>query len=491
MKSFSAMCPRRVSAVGSVILLAILHGCAGGLGLRSSAPPIVSVHEGPNLLVLCHFPCGPLGPVALERAEAAWDVAAAYLERNLKPEGTPPPTIHLYGSEPEYAAVEASIAGGRFRETRGFSSRDSRSAHLLVEATLKELVEDIGLPFHYLRAIAHEAAHLATYDLAAGAYWPPWLAEGFAGWVERETGGIALESQKSETNPWASTHLWRVQRLQETDTLPTAHDLLLGARLQLTIPDAYALWTEFFHFLVSGPFADETRELVLAVSEEPIQEEFAWPIVAAAAEKVFDSDRMREVDEAFRDHLSESRPKWMEIRRTLQSVDQASGRWLQFATSSDPGGALAWRVAGLPVDKGVRIDTRVEPLGNGPWEARLALGRSNGADPLLLALESDGTVQLFQFPSVDPGSLTRVAETPPPSPDLVLEGEQLIELEFGAGELRITWGPDQLEAHFPLEAHFELSDSEPNGVWGVGVGPGSAAVWSALPGTDPGHTSFP
>ncbi len=464
----------RVGTAGSVLLFLLVQGCAGALLLRSPAPPVVSVHSGAHLEVVCHFPCGAWGQEALERAEAGWEAVADYLEAESPSKDLTLPTIHLYGAESEYEAVEAYIAGGRFRDTRGFSSRDSRSAHLLVDASVAEAVGEVGLPAHYLRAIAHEAAHLATYDLAAGAYWPPWLAEGMAGWVERETDGIELGNPIA-ADPWASTHLWRAQRLLTAGELPGADEILLGAPLRLTIPDAYAVWTEFFHFMVSGPYRDEMKELVVAVADDQIPEEYAWPVVAAAAEDMFGVDRIAELDSAFRNRLEETQPQWMEVRRSLQPLGDSRDRWLQVATGGDPGGALAWRVRGLPIEEDLRIEARVQGLGKGPWEARLALGRANGDDPLLLAVDSDGWIRLFEFPSADPASPTLLTEQPPPSTDIDLVGQQSIELEFAPGELWLRWGS------LSLEATFELTESEPNGVWGIGVGPRSAAIWNELP----------
>ena len=244
-----------VRSAASVWLALTLAGCALG-GPPVSPPPLVSVHGDGPIAVHCHFPCGPLGEEALAVARESWSLTAGFLG-NPAPGGEGsggvrrtaggPATLHLYGSWPDYLAVEDSVAGGAFRDTGAFASRNDRAAHVLVPA---DLARTLGrIPGHHRRAVAHEAAHLASYDLARGAYWPPWLAEGLAGWAERR---LALDDAAfagRRDDPWASTHLWRVQRMLEQGTLPGVEATLTGAPLELTRPDAYAFWIELFHFL--------------------------------------------------------------------------------------------------------------------------------------------------------------------------------------------------------------------------------------------------
>jgi hypothetical protein len=442
----------------------VLGGCATLLG--GGPPGVESVVEGKYVDVLCHFDCGPAGPEALQLAEETWERVAEYL-------AVPPDTllesrarVHLYGTPDDYADVADRLAGGQFLATGAFSSRDHRNAHILASAELSGLLG--GLSFHHRRSVVHEAAHLAAYDLARGAYWPPWLAEGLAGWAERSVVVETAVGDVWEENPWASTQLWRVQRLIEVGALPAVGETLTGGAVELSLGDAYAFWIELFHFLVHGPWADEMQELVQDVARREVPEDRAWPEVGRQVSEVFSASDLQAVDDAFRSYVQGLRPGWIELFRSVEAVPDEPGSWLQHSVVDVPVGAFAWRSGNPGRWGGFRVESRVEPLGGPPWEIRLALVRHEG-DPLLLSVDWEGAVRLLEFSFDRPAELDTLATNrladPPPAEEAFAFG---VRFQQGRVGIRLAGGEEVL---------LPLRDAEPTGLWGPGVGPGTVAIW--------------
>lgn len=452
----------------------LLPGCASG-SARALAEATV-IHGGDQIRVACHFECDRLGSEALRTAELAWAAVAELLEAVPPPAGGRRPVIHLWGSLAEYRLIESRVAGGQFRDVGGFSSRAQRVAHVLILDDLPPAyLEHTRLPVHYRRNVAHEAAHLATYDLALGAYWPPWLAEGMAGWVERQvvdrtrpTGEMAIQ----EANPWAATHLWRVQRLLAADALPSVTDVLTGAPLALSLADAYALWTELFDFLLSGAFASETRALVREVAATRIPEASAWPAVAEIARRVFREEGFERADQDFRRHIRSLQPGWVEALRSLEETPTGLGAWLQHAVTDVPAGAIAWRTGVAGPAEGFRVQGSVLPLGEAPWEFRIALARVGGS-PLLVGVDSEGRVQLLELDGDRPELVSTTASSalpaPPPGVDMIH-----FSVRFLPGEITVQVDGDPEGVTFPVPG------AEPEGVWGVGVASGTSVLWEGL-----------
>jgi len=454
--------------------VALLHGCTGGAGLLRGPVETVVLHRGSYLQVACHFECDHLGIDALHTAEEAWGWVASLLGVDpAPPEGTRA-TLHLYGSVADYAFVEARLGGGQFREMGGFSSRSQRTAHVLVPSDLpRDYVELSGLPLHYRRSVAHEAAHLAAYDLALGAVWPPWLAEGVAGWVERQTVlGSSERLAGQEANPWAATHLWRAQRLMASDELPSVSDLLTGAPLFLSLPNAYAVWTEAFDFLISGPFASQMEELVREAAASPIPEERSWPVVGEMASRVFGEEGLAAADEAFRAHLGTRQPGWIELYRSLEDAPEGRGAWLQHAVTDLARGAFAWRAGEVGPRQGFRVLASVRPLVRGPWEIRFILARAAGS-PLLVSVGSDGRVVLAEFDPERPEAMaeldSRALVTPPGA-----SGTFRISVLSIRGGLGVQLEGEAEDVLFPMPGF------NPDGLWGVGVAPGTTVLWEEL-----------
>ena len=457
-----------------LLALALLPGCTGGAGLSRGPSETVVLHRGSYLQVACHFECDQLGFDALHTAEEAWGWVASLLGVDpAPPEGTRA-TLHLYGSVADYTFVEARLGGGQFRDVGGFSSRSQRTAHILVPSDLpRDYMELSGLPLHYRRSVAHEAAHLAAYDLALGAVWPPWLAEGVAGWVERQTVlGSPERLAGEEANPWAATHLWRVQRLMASDELPSVSDLLTGAPLLLSLSNAYAVWTEAFDFLISGPFASRMEELVREAAGSPIPEERSWPVVGEMASGIFGEDGLAAADEAFRAHLGTRRPGWIELYRSLEDAPEGEGAWVQHAVTDLARGALAWRAGEVGPGRGYRILASVRPLVRGPWEIRFILARAVGS-PLLVAVSSEGRVVLAEFDPERPEAMVE------------LDSQALVSLPVASGPFQISVRAIRggLSVHLEGEADdvlFPMPGFTPDGLWGVGVAPGTTVLWEEL-----------
>ncbi len=482
-----------VRSTASVWLALTLAGCALG-GPPVSPPPLVSVHGDGPIAVHCHFPCGPLGEEALAVARESWSLTAGFLGNpgpggegsgGVRRTAEGPATLHLYGSWPDYLAVEDSVAGGAFRDTGAFASRNDRAAHVLVPA---DLARTLGrIPGHHRRAVAHEAAHLASYDLARGAYWPPWLAEGLAGWAERR---LALDDAAfagRRDDPWASTHLWRVQRMLEQGTLPGVEATLTGAPLELTRPDAYAFWIELFHFLAQGDEGPRLREVVRAVASREIPAERAWPAVGEIVREHLTAEEMARMEEGFHAHLQAGAVGGVELFRSLEEVEVRPGSWAQYAVVDAPVGSFAWRAAELASTAGFRVTLQVEPQAvdpeEGDWEVRVALGTRDG-DPLLVALDRQGGVFLRSFPPNPLGTLETLASRPgalpPPTGSIALE----VRFEPGEVGLRVLGG-EAVTLPAPGLA--------PSGLWGPGVGPGTVAHWGGwrLSGLPPAASEDP
>lgn len=443
-----------------------LAGCTAALQSLEGLPEPVSHHEGPYLTVICHFECGSLGDEALAISGEAWELVATYLGVSPLPEAPGPATLHLYGGLREYRRVENRIAGGRFRDTGAFSARDDRSAHLLVP---RDLGSRLGtLSFHHRRNVAHEAAHLASYDRARGAFWPPWLAEGLAGWVERELVAGGVPGAVQENNPWASTQLWRIQRLLELGSLPGVPETLTGQPIELTLADAYAYWIELFHFLVHGPWADEMQELVRGVAAREIPEERAWPEVGRMVSETLGEGELTEIDSQFRSYIRELQPGWVELFRSLERRVDEPGVWLQHAVGGQPVGAFAWRSGDPGRWQGFSLDTRVEPLGDDPWEVRIALVRRDD-DPIFVSLDSDGVLQLLEFSLGSPDRISVLQRDRVEAPG-VEDRLVAFRVRFRPGRVdaRVDGGP---------EVTFSLPDAAPTGLWGLGVAPETVALW--------------
>ena len=463
------------SGVAVLLLAALLQGCFGAPLSPGPVPDVQVIHSGTFLRVACHFECGDLGRETLRTGELAWRWTAVVLGVEPDPSDAPPPTVHLFASRADYQTAEARIGGGEFHDRNGFSSREHRAAFVFVPAELpRPYLERTGLPLSTRRNIAHEAAHLASYELAFGAYWPPWLAEGLAGWVEREAvvrpAGVGFIEAR---NPWAATHLWRVQRLLQADLLPTVPDLMTGAPLPLSLEDAYAVWTEVFDYLVRGPFSEETRLLVHEVAATRIPEARAWPAVAEVAERTFGRDRMEEADAGFRSHVQRRRPGWVEVFRSVDPAAHGPDTWLQYAETELPVGALVWRMGDPGEADGFVVEGRVRPLGGDPWEVRVSLAPVEGAS-LLVAIASDGHVRLIDLDLERPDRLSVRASdrfgtsAPFPGP------EALLSVRFVPGEIRVA-----VDGR-PSDVSFEAPDLRPAGLWGIGVAPGTPVVWEGL-----------
>ncbi len=448
------------------LLFLLLTGCTAALQSLERLPEPVSHHEGQYLTVVCHFECGALGDEALAISEEAWELVASYLGVSPRPEAPEAATLHLYGEWREYQRVEDRIAGGRFRDTGAFSVRDDRSAHVMVP---RDLGARLGtLSFHHRRNVAHEAAHLASYDRARGAYWPPWLAEGLAGWVERELVVEGVPGAIQENNPWASTQLWRIQRLLELGSLPGVPETLTGRPIELTLGDAYAYWIELFHFLVHGPWADDMEELVREVAAREIPEDRAWPEVGAMVQDAFGEEGLAEIDSQFRSYIRELQPGWVELFRSLERRVDEPGVWLQHAVGGLPVGAFAWRSGDPGRRQGFWVETRVEPLGDEPWEVRVALVRRDD-DPLFVSLDSDGILQLLEFSYEAPDRVS------------VLQRERVTtpRVENRLVALRVRFRPGRVDVRVDggPEVEFSLPDAAPTGLWGLGVAPETVALW--------------
>lgn len=445
-------------------LTLVLGGCATLLG---GGPPGVHTEvEGRHVQVLCHFDCGAAGAEALELAEETWYRVAEYLDLPPDAPHDSRARIHLYGTPDDYADVEERMAGGQFLATGAFSSRDHRSAHILVPAELTQLLG--GLSFHHRRSVVHEAAHLAGYDLAQGAYWPPWLAEGLAGWAERTVVVDTAPGEVQEENPWASTQLWRVQRLIEVDALPPVEGTLRGGPVELSLADAYAFWIELFHFLVHGPWEAEVQAILQDVARQEIPADEAWPEVGRQVSAVFSADDFEAIDQAFRQYIRELRPGWVELFRSVEAVPHEPGSWLQHSVVDVPVGAFAWRAGSPGRWGGFRVESLVEPLGGPPWEIRMALVQHQG-DPLLLSMDWEGTVRLLEFSFDRPAQLdtlaqSRLAQPPPDSAAFSLG----VRFQHGRVGIRLAGGEEVL---------LPVRDAEPTGLWGPGVGPGTVAIW--------------
>lgn len=465
--------PRRRAALAFPVLLPVLGGCAGGFGLWSSPPEPVSAERGEYVEVVCYFECGTIARDALRTAEAAWRLTAVYLGSPPEVQGERFPSLHLYGSFRDYEIVEDAIAGGRFRDYGGFSSRDTREAHLPVPSHLPSgVLERIGLPALHSRAVAHEAAHLAAYELAEGAYWPLWLAEGLAGWVEREVVASGGAERVHRMNPWASTRLWRVQRLLQDESTPSVDAILQGRPMEISVADAYSLWTEVFHFLARGPYAADMRRFIRTVADEPIPEERAWEAVGEILEASVGSDVLAEVDDAFRDHVARVGPAWVEIFRSVQPVSGNPGQWFQHSVMGMPTGALAWRTADAGEPPGFVAAGTVEPVGGGEWEVRIPLDREDD-DPLVVAVRSQGDVRLLEFAYETADEPTLLEERPVAS-SLPLDGRVDLAVQFQPGEVAVRVGVDR------APVAFDVPGARPTGMWGIGVAPDSYVVWSRL-----------
>ncbi|TVR62325.1 MAG: hypothetical protein EA422_11465, partial [Gemmatimonadales bacterium] len=424
----------------------------------------------------CHFPCGELGDEALAVARESWALTAGFLGQSqdgVRRSADGPATLHLYGSWEDYLAEEDRLAGGTFRETGAFASRDDRAAHVLVPGELSAALGRI--PGHHRRTIAHEAAHLASYDLARGAFWPPWLAEGLAGWAERR---LALDDAAfagRRDDPWASTHLWRVQRMMELGTLPGVEATFSGAPVELSLPDAYAFWIELFHFLAQGSYGERIQEVVRAVASQEIPAARAWPAVGEIVQETLSPQEMAAMEEEFRAYLSGGALGWVELFRSLEEEDARPGSWIQYAIVEAQVGSFAWRAAEPAPTRGFRLTVQVEPTPVNPeadpWEVRVALG-TRGGDPLLVALDGEGGIHLRSFPPNPLGTLeTLASRARSPRPDPASEPEPItMEVRFEPGEVAV-----RVLGEAPVV--FPAPGLSPSGLWGPGVAPGTLARW--------------
>ncbi|MFT5479039.1 MAG: hypothetical protein ACI8Y8_004412 [Planctomycetota bacterium] len=202
--------------------------------LSSTLTSVPSVAAGPHFRIECHFDHPACARQALDVAEAVWPIAVAlYPDETGAQHAGPtrtPLVVHLFRDEAAYGMAENLLTGRLYRRSQAFAHRTSRTAHVAVKPAVgNHALEQLGLPEQTLRLIAHEAAHLARFErMPNNALHPGWFLDGNAGFVDQEVMEAIGRSPGLERDPWTSQEIVSLQRMLETNRLPTASARCFG-----------------------------------------------------------------------------------------------------------------------------------------------------------------------------------------------------------------------------------------------------------------------
>lgn len=425
-----------------------------------AAPKERSVATGPHVRVICHFEDAKIAQQALRTAQKAWAPAAKLYGVN-DAALFEPSAIHLFRHAEEYMAAQTKLAGGRFRHNLAFSSRRRRAAYIAIQPSCSDrTLAAVGLPALTLRQIAHETAHLASFDAPAdGRPQAQWFAEGAATWIAELAMAEMDGAPKPESDPFTATDMRRAQNLLHGGSLPAVHQILKDDYGPLRYYERYAVQWLFFRFLMTDARARWDRSFNSHPRSVGGRQATVTTRLMSWAPAEVDA-----LDKAFKRYVHSLVPQWHEQGRSL-AVQGDNWTQMAFADTdavawtAKPAGAVAYRIRGS-----------LEFLPNHGRQMNLLLGRDRRGHVVVSFLAESGiTVRRYravdnQFEKLgEQWAISRAKE-------VHLSKRFTFDIVVAPGSLRILINDKPCLTVDPGNADL-------TGPWGVGAKAGSAGVW--------------
>ncbi len=372
-----------------------------------------------------------------------------------------PSVVHLFRHAAEYEAAQTKLASGRFRHNLAFSSRRRRAAYIAIQPSCSDrTLALVGLPALTLRQIAHETAHLASFDAPEnGRPQAQWLAEGAATWIAEMAMAELDGAPKPESDPFTATDMRRAQDLLDSGRLPHVRKILKDDYGPLRFYERYAVQWLFFRFLMTDARARWDRSLAnptLSSQRLPMGEAIRLLDWAPA-----DVDAL---DVAFKRYVRSLVPQWHEKGRSL-AVNGDTWTQIAFADTdavawtAKPAGTVAYRISGS-----------LEFLPNPGRQMNLLLGRDRYGH-IVVSLDAESGITVRRYRAAG-GQWEKLAEQPAASPakEVGLAERFTFAVVVKPGSLRILIDDKPCLTVDP-------GDAALTGSWGVGAKAGSAGVW--------------
>lgn len=421
-----------------------------------AAPQGRSVATGSHIRVICHFDNAKIAQQALRTAQKAWTEAAGLFGVN-DAALSEPAVIHLFRRAEEYQAAESRLANGRFQHNLAFSSRGSGAAYVAIQPPCTDrTLAAVGLPALTLRQIAHETAHLASFDAPAdGRPRAQWISEGAASFVAELTMADLFDTPVAESVPFTATDMHRAQDLLHSGELPQVRRILEDDDGSLRFYERYAVQWLFFRFLMT-----DARGEWDSSAANPVLSPQATPTAAATRLMNWAPVNTDALDEAFKQYVGSRAPQWQEQSRSLAVRGDT---WTQIAFADTD--AVAWRAKPAGAVS-YRISGTLEFLPNSARQTKLLLGRDRRGH-VVVSFRAEAGVAIQRYRTAD-RKTTMLAVSG--EGDIRLAQRVSFDVVVAPGNLRILIDGKPCLTVNP-------GDAAMAGQWGVGATAGSAGLW--------------
>ncbi len=441
------------------LLLSVITPLSGGL----DAARAESTVTGSCIEIVSDFGDEKLALEALKDAEAAWSIAAG-LFGAAEEKPTRPLRVHVYRTIGAYEAAERKRTGGKFRHHLSFSHHADKSAHVALQPPCSdEVLARIGLPGLTQMLIAHEAAHLAVYTVAANyRSHPAWLSEGYATYAAVETHRQGKWSASIEAQPFTSSMMAAARQWAETVSGSIVDELISGRAERAAGPARYGAYWLFFDFMLEGEHRRKFQRFLRQATRMESSPDFAEKLRSSFQRSMGGAAEQSELDRAFRARLRGLKPQWIEPYRSL---DIRQSEWVQAAFLEHR--AMAWR---QDFEKGTRL--RIAGMceiisAELPGATALVLLETNDG-AIYVRLTSDGRVEFARDSVSESGDREEILAVSP-TPMKRAQGAMRIEIVHDGSNLSASVdGVTALVLPLDLVA---------TGRWGVGVEKGASCIW--------------
>lgn len=425
-----------------------------------AAPKGRSIATGPHVRIICHFENEKIAQQALRMAQKAWAPAARLFGVN-DAALSEPSVIHLFRHAEEYKDAQTKLVGGRFRHNLAFSSRRRRAAYIAIQPSCSDrTLAVVGLPTLTLRQIAHETAHLASFDAPGdGRPWARWFTEGAASWIAEMAMADLDGAPKPESDPFTATDMRRAQDLLNSGSLPPVRKILNDDYGPLRFYERYAVQWLFFRFLMTDARARWDHAF-----DSHARSPDRRPTAVATRLLSWAPADAEALDKAFKRYVRFLAPQWREQSRSLAVHGNT---WTQMAFAGTD--AVAWRAkpAGAVA---YRISGSLEFLPNPGRQMNLLLGRDRHGHVVVSFLAESG-IKVSRYRAAD-DQWENLGEEPAASRarEVRLAQRFAFDLVVAPERLRILIDDKPCLTVDPGSAVM-------TGPWGVGAKAGSAGVW--------------
>ncbi len=424
--------------------------------------PVAVERQGEHYRVLCHFDTSRIADEVLAAVEPVWDATVAVLGRSVEEKGRK--EVHIYRGAADFAAADKQITGGHFARNLAFMAAVDGTAHIALQPELDDTVfARVGLSAVTLRAAVHEACHGALYQAMPNhTDQPSWLSEGLATWIADAVLVTQKLTPRAELDPMSSTRIVRVQRLLESNALPTPREIIFTKLDDVSFARRYAVWAVFFRFLVETQDSDFRRTMIDTAWRTGGGSTFGARL-AKSLEKAWGKETLDALNGEFKAYVRALRPAWDETFRTLGIRGDT---WTQMAWSAQ--NTTAWRVE--PVGrKKFAISGSVELLyGTNPQMNVLLARRNEGF--VTVAFRADAGVTILDYRTE--GEVWRNVGWMD-VPEVRVGNEVKFRIRVDGDQITL-----EIADHDPLV--WTLEDVDVTGRWGVGAQYSSAGIWRGV-----------